>query len=169
MKATKATIRARVEDILRLRLDGAEFWDVRRYVAEKEQAAEPPWAIPAGGKPVSERQLWRYIEQSDRLMAVSSETDRKKRLRVHLARRKSLYVRAVAAGDVRAALAVLADLAKLEGLYPSEDEALQREAQRLRKQLHGLKEARGESGHGEAAEGAGGPGERGQGGPQPAP
>jgi hypothetical protein len=158
MKATAATIRARVEDVLRLRLDGAEFWDVRRYVAEQEQAAEPPWVVPAGGKPLSERQLWRYVAQSDRLLAVSSATGRKKRLRVHLARRKSLYARAVAAGDVRAALAVLADLAKLEGLYPSEDEALRREAEALRRQLAELKEARGESGHGAAAEGAGGPG-----------
>jgi hypothetical protein len=169
MRATKAIIQARVEDVLRIRLDGAEFWDVRRYVAEKAEAAEQPWQIPAGGKPVSDQQLWRYIEQSDRLMAVSSETSRKKKLRVHLARRKSLYARAVAAGDVRAALAVLADLAKLQGLYPSEDDTLRREAEALRKQLAELKEALSGRGDGKTAEGTAGPGERGEGLPQPGP
>ena len=118
MKATKATIQARVDDILRIRLDGAEFHDVRRYAAEKQAVGEPPWAVPEGEKPLSDRQLWRYVTEANRLMAVSSETSRKKRMRVHLARRKALYARAVNKGDERTALAVLADLAKLEGLYP---------------------------------------------------
>jgi hypothetical protein len=169
MKANKATVRARVDDVLRIRLDGAEFWDVRQYVAEKERAAEAPWAVPAGGKPLSQRQLWRYVAQADRLMAESSETGRKKRLRVHLARRKGLYARAVAAGDVRAALAVLQDLARLQGLYPSEDDALKRLAENLRKQLADAKGARHGDGNGGAAEGAGGPGERGEDVPQPGP
>jgi hypothetical protein len=169
MKATKATVRARVDDVLRIRLDGAEFWDIRQYVAEKERAGEQPWAIPEGGKPIGQRQLWRYVGRADRLMAVSSETCRQKRLRVHLARRKSLYARAVAAGDVRAALAVLQDLAKMQGLYPSEDDALRRDAEALRKQLTERKGARHGGGDGNAAQGAGGPGERGEGAPEPPP
>ena len=93
MKATKETIRQRVDDILRVRLDGAEFPDVRQYVAEREAAGEPPWTIPESGKPLSERQLWRYVAQSDLLLKESALTNRKKRLRLHLARRKGLYAR----------------------------------------------------------------------------
>ena len=102
-------------------------------------------------------------------MAESSETNRKKQVRVHLARRKSLYARAVAAGDIRAALAVLADLAKMQGLYPSEDDMLKRKAEALRKQLAELKEAKNGGSNSSTAEGAGGTGDRGEGNPQPDP
>ncbi|VTT97584.1 unnamed protein product [Gemmataceae bacterium] len=36
-KATKPVISQRVEEVLRIRLDGAKFWDVREYVREKER------------------------------------------------------------------------------------------------------------------------------------
>jgi hypothetical protein len=154
MKATKAIIQARVDDILRIRLDGAEFWDVRQYVAEKEQAAEPPWAIPEGGNPISQRQLWRYIARADRLMGASSETTRKKQLRVHLARRKSLYARAVNKGDERTALAVLRDLAELQGLYGDE---VTRQLEELRRRVERLTGDSNGDGDGNAG-GAAGPG-----------
>ena len=41
-KATKAIIAQRVEEILRVRLDGAEFINVREYVREKERERVPP-------------------------------------------------------------------------------------------------------------------------------
>jgi hypothetical protein len=169
MKATKATVRARVDDILRVILDGAQPWDVRQYVSERQAAGEPPWTLPDGAKPLSERQIRRYCDLADRRMARASRTQRRKLLREHIARRLSLYARAVNKGDERTALAVLQDLAKLQALYPSEDEMLRREAEALRKQLAEQKEAKGEGGNGPAAEGAGGPGERGEGGPQPDP
>jgi hypothetical protein len=75
----------------------------------------------------------------------------------------------VAAGDVKAALAVLQDIARMQGLYPSEDDVLRREAEALRKRLAELKGARHGERKGEAAAGAGGPGERGEGGPEPEP
>src|SRR5262245_12864078 len=118
MRATDPIIRLRIEDVLRIRLDGAEGWDVRRYVAEMEAAGTPPWAVPEGGKPLSERQIRRYVEAADRLIDESCRTSRKKALRRHLAQRRSLYARALNKGDERTALAVLADLAALEGLYP---------------------------------------------------
>src|SRR5262249_18034132 len=43
---------------------------------------------------------------------------RKQALRRHLAQRRNLYARALNKGDERTALAVLADLAELQGLYP---------------------------------------------------
>jgi hypothetical protein len=169
MKATAATIRARVEDLLRLLLDGAQPWDIRHYVSGREAAGAPPWAVPQGGKPLSERQIRRYCDQADRLIAESCRTHRKQLLRRHLAQRRNLLARALNTGDLRTALAVLDSLAKLLALFPSEDDALRREAEALRKQLGALKEGNGGGGNSKAAEGAGGPGERGQGGPRTGP
>jgi hypothetical protein len=119
MKATAATIRARVDDILRILLDGAQSWDVRQYVAEKEAAGEPPWTVPEGGKPLSERQLRRYCDRADKLISESCRTNRKRLIRRHLAQRRNLYARALNKGDERTALAVLRDLAELQDLYPA--------------------------------------------------
>jgi len=136
MKATKATIRQRVEELLAIRLDGALFPDMRQYVAEKEAAGEAPWAIPEGGKPVSERTLWRYIALTEKLMAESVKESRKKLLRRHLAQRMSLYAKAVSQGDVRAALAVLRDEAELQGLY---DADLYQQVEELKRQIEEIK------------------------------
>jgi hypothetical protein len=119
MKPTQAIIRQRVEEILAIRLDGAQFYDVRQYVAEKEAAGEPPWTIPEGGRPLSERSLWRYIEKTNKLLEESLREGRKESLRRHVAQRRHLYAKAVSQGDVRAALSVLRDEAELRGLYPS--------------------------------------------------
>jgi hypothetical protein len=169
MKADKATIRARVDDLLRVILDGAQPWDIRRYVSERQAAGEPPWTLAEGAKPLSERQIRRYCDVADKWMARASRTHRHKLFRRHVARRESLYGRAVAAGQLNVALAVLRDLAEFQGLYPSADDLLRREAEALRKQLAERKEARREGDNGTAAEGTGGAGERGEGPPQPAP
>jgi hypothetical protein len=119
MKATNPIIKLRVEDVLRIRLDGAEGWDVRRYVAEKEAAGEAPWTVAEGGKPLSERQIRNYVTAADELISESCRQSRKKLLRRHLAQRRNLYARAVNKGDERTALAILRDLAKLQDLYPA--------------------------------------------------
>jgi hypothetical protein len=119
-RATPATIQRRVQAVLQIRLDGAEGWDVRQYVAEKQAAGEAPWTVDEGGKQLSERQIRRYVEQADALIAESCRTSRKRALRRHMAQRRNLYARAVQAGDLRTALAVLTDLAKLQGLYPAD-------------------------------------------------
>jgi hypothetical protein len=115
MKASKATVQARVEDVLRIRLDGAEFWQVREYAREQRQVAGSVWESE---RPLSDGQLWRYIARSDKLIAESCRASRKRLLRRHLAQRRNLYARAVAAGDVRTALACARDEADLQGLYP---------------------------------------------------
>jgi hypothetical protein len=162
MKATKAQVEARVTGLLRLRLDGAEFWDIREYVREQERADGSPWKLGEGQKPLSDSQLWRYLARVDRHIADDCRASRKKRLRTHLAQRRNLYAKAVAQGDIRAALACKRDEAELLGLYPSADDALRREAEALRKQLAERKGARHGGGNGGAAEGTGGPGERGR-------
>jgi hypothetical protein len=169
MKASKRTIRARVEDLARVILDGATPWQIRQYVAEREAAGEEPWTRPEGRKGLSARQIERYADRADELLADACAADRKKLLRRHVAQRQGLFARAVNKGDERTALAVLADLAKLQGLYPSEDDELKREAEALRKQLAERKGADGGGGNGNDAKGTEGAGERGEGLPQPDP
>lgn len=103
-KATNAVISQRVEEVLAIRIDGAQLHDIRRY------ASENGWGV-------SDRQLERYIEKADTLL-VERRQRKVSRLRaMHIARRESLYARALQAADYRTALAVLQDEAKLQELY----------------------------------------------------
>jgi hypothetical protein len=117
-KPTKATMELRTTEILRIRLDGAEIWDVREYVREQEQTEGSPWKLAEGQKPLSDSQLWRYIARADKLAADTCRASRKKLLRRSLARRRNIYAKAMSAGDYRTALAAVRDEAELLGLYP---------------------------------------------------
>jgi hypothetical protein len=105
MKSTKKTVRQRVEEILSLRLLGANATDIRRHAEKK-------------GWNVSDRQLQRYSAEADELLAASVERDRDRLMAYHFAARRALYARAMAAGDLSTARLVLRDEAELEGLYP---------------------------------------------------
>jgi hypothetical protein len=113
-KPTKATINARIEEVLRIRLDGAEFWDVREYVREKHRQTGSVWEAKTC---LSDAQLYRYLAKADLLIAQSCRSSRKRLLRRHLAQRRNLYAKAVNAGDLRTALSVLHDEASLLHLY----------------------------------------------------
>lgn len=99
-----ATVAARVDEILRIRIDGAQFHDVLQYAAEKG------WGI-------NERQIRTYIRRADELLVERMDRNRKRTIARHLARREALYARCVNAASYRDALACLTDLAKLQGLY----------------------------------------------------
>src|SRR5262249_10904559 len=114
---TRAQVEARVTEILRIRLEGAEIWDVREYVREREQQESSPWQLAEGQKSLTDSQLWRYIARADKEIAASCHASRKKLLRRHLAKRRNLYAKAVRTGDYRAALAALESEAKLQGLF----------------------------------------------------
>jgi hypothetical protein len=116
--ATKAQVRARIEEVLAIRLDGAEFWHVCEYVREKEQEVGSPWHLADGAKPLSGSQIRRYIQETDKLIAESCRASRKKQLRRGLARRRNLFAKAVSQGDIRTALACQKDIDELLGLYP---------------------------------------------------
>jgi len=111
-KADAATIRERVLEVLNIRLMGATFVQVQQYSAEKGWGGNP-------GEPLSERQLRLYWARSDKLIGEQQERKRRKIIDLHLARREDLYARAVAGADIKTALAVLGDIARLQGLYPS--------------------------------------------------
>jgi hypothetical protein len=106
MKSTQATVKQRVSEVLRLRLLGAEFYDIVQH------ASENGWGV-------GERQLWNYIAKADDLLEASLETDRDKLLRRHVAQRQALFARAMSVSDYGNARAVLKDLAELLGLYPA--------------------------------------------------
>lgn len=106
-KADTAAVALRVEEVLRIRLDGGQFHDVVQYVAEKE------WGL-------KDRQLRTYIRRADDLLVEQQDADRRRIIARHFAQRQTLYARAVNAADYRTALAILSDEAKLRGLYASD-------------------------------------------------
>jgi hypothetical protein len=106
-KSTLAEVRRRVYEVLKLRLGGAEFADLREYALAPEQRWD-----------VSDGQLWRYVRAADRLCKRQFDAKAEHLLARHLLQRRQLYAHAMGAGDFRTALAVLQDEAKLEGLYP---------------------------------------------------
>src|SRR5205807_2639399 len=108
MKSSKLEVQKRVDEILTIRLQGAEWADIREYAADPERA----WGV-------SDTQLRRYIAAGDKLLADTLEKDRGKLVNRHHAQRRALYARAVNVGDLRTALAIVKDEAELLGLYPT--------------------------------------------------
>lgn len=122
--ATVTVVQLRIEEVLRIRLDGAEFWDVCQYVSEKEKEPGSPWCLGKGEEPHCERTIHRYIAGADKRIHESCAAERPALIEFHLAKRRAIYARAVAQGDLRSALAVLKDEAELLGLYPDKDQEL---------------------------------------------
>jgi hypothetical protein len=118
-QASRILTERRVGELLRIRLDGAERWDVVEFVRSKEGEKGSAWEVPDGGKPLSEAMLWKLLTRADRLVHESHERSRKKLFRRHLAQRRNLYAKAMLAGDLRTALSVVQDEAELLGLYPA--------------------------------------------------
>jgi hypothetical protein len=119
-KADKALTARRTEDLLRIRLDGAQWWDIRDYVRAKEGEKDSAWFRRRGSKPLSDSQIRRYQARADELVERSFERNRRRLFRQHIAKRRNLFARAVTTGDIRTALAVLQDEAKLTRLYPAD-------------------------------------------------
>jgi hypothetical protein len=118
-RASKDLVDARVNDLVQIILAGAVLeFDLCEFVREKEREEGSAWHLAEGEKPLSYSQIRRYAVRAERVIAETTRTSRKRLLRKHRARRQHLYALAVQQGDIRAAAAVLKDLAELEGLYP---------------------------------------------------
>jgi hypothetical protein len=104
--ADRATVLTRVEQVLALRLTGADLTEIRRFAS----AQVPPWNV-------SDRQLERYCQASDKLLEERLDLDRKRLLRLHVARRRALYSKCMASRDFTNARLVMADEAELLHLY----------------------------------------------------
>lgn len=107
-KSTQIEVAQRVEEILRIILDGAQFHDIAQYAAEK-------------GWGVGERQIRSYMNKAYELLVARQEQDRPQIIARHLSQRAALAARAINAADYRTALAILNDEAKLRGLYPEQE------------------------------------------------
>ncbi len=105
-KSSVAEVERRVQEVLRIRLDGAALHDVVQY------ATEMKWDV-------SERQVAHYIRRADDLLVERNDRNRRRLLARHCAQRESLYARAVNGADYRTALAVIDSLAKMQGLFVS--------------------------------------------------
>jgi hypothetical protein len=116
--ADRTQTRRRVDDLLRIILDGAAWWDVCQFVREQEKEAGSAWFLAEGENPLSASQIRRYHRQADRLIQTSCERSRRRLFRNHLAKCRHLYAKAVLSGDYRTALAALRDEAELRGMYP---------------------------------------------------
>ena len=103
-KSSVAEVERRVQEVLRIRLDGAALHDVVQY------ATEMKWDV-------SERQVSHYIRRADDLLVERNDRNRKRLMARHCAQRESLYARSVNGADYRTALAVADSLAKLQGLF----------------------------------------------------
>jgi hypothetical protein len=106
MKSSKTEVDRRVTEVLHLRLQGAEYWDILQH------SAEQGWGL-------KERQLREYMSRADDLLALAVEKDREKLLNRHLAQRRALFARCMAVADYSNARAVLKDEAELLNLYPA--------------------------------------------------
>jgi hypothetical protein len=106
-KSEAAEVARRVEEVLRIRLDGAQYHDVLHYSAEKG------WGL-------KERQIREYIARADDLLVERQEKKRKRVIARRLSMREALFARAVNAADYRTALAILSDMDKLQGHYTSD-------------------------------------------------
>src|ERR1700756_4091509 len=98
-KSNHATVLQRVREILSLRLLGAEFQEIRQHAVVHQ------WKV-------CDRQLFRYIDAGDKLLAETLEKDREKLINRHIAQRRALYARAMASGDLATARQVIKDEAE---------------------------------------------------------
>jgi len=106
-KSTRTVVSERIDMILRLRLDGAQAHDLLQY------AAEVGWGV-------CERTVFNYIKAADELLVERRERSFDKLYARHVAQRDALLARAINAADYGTAARILADSAKLQGLYPPE-------------------------------------------------
>jgi hypothetical protein len=97
--------RDRVEEIIRLRIGGAELQQIMEY------AKNNAWNV---GK----RRLQYLMKEADDILARQVEKNRPRLIGLALQRRMDLYRQCLEAKDRRTALSVLRDLAQLFGLYP---------------------------------------------------
>ena len=90
-KAEALRVQQRTDELVMIRLDGAQWWDVVQYVSEKSKEAGSPWEVKPGGHHLSERMLRNYVARADRIILASAGQKRTRAIRRHLARRENLY------------------------------------------------------------------------------
>ena len=108
-KSTAAEVDRRVNEIFRLKLDGAQFHDIFQYASENQ------WDL-------TERQVREYMRRADEMLRERRTRSRATLKAEHLAMRRALFARTVNAADYRTALAILDSEAKITGLFDDQKE-----------------------------------------------
>ncbi len=103
MKTTKAARLQRISDVAQLVAEGADRRALIRYASET-------WGV-------CERVVDDYLAGARELLRAQAEEDAADAMARHLAMRRDLYQTARSGGDVRGALEVARDEAKLLGMY----------------------------------------------------
>lgn len=103
-RVSDAVVTQHVEDIFGLVVDGQPYRVIRQYVAES-----CTWDAP-------ERTLRRYMAQATELIKERAAETCENARQVAVARLERLYTRAVTKNDLRTALAVQQEIARLHGL-----------------------------------------------------
>lgn len=111
---------------------------MRQFVADSEGDANAPWFRGEGVATLSDRQLRRYVAAADRLLVADLKHSVDEQRKRHVAKRRIIYARAMAAGNYAVALAALKDEAELLGLYPNPADAVLREIQQMREEMANL-------------------------------
>jgi hypothetical protein len=106
------------------------------FVREQEQTPGSCWHVGEGEAPLSYSQIRRYAAKAEARILRSVRTSPKRQLRLHLAKRRNLFAKAVSQGDTRAALACLDSEAKLLDLYPARKLAVKDEGEDRGPYLH---------------------------------
>lgn len=102
-RRVKAVMQKRVEEVLNMRLYGAQFHDIVNHSREQN------WNV-------SETQIWRYIRAANELLANEMEEKRPELIRRHQAQVQRIFMKAFKSGDLRVALDCLKEEAELFGL-----------------------------------------------------
>jgi hypothetical protein len=121
-RCSEATAELRLAELLRIRLAGAQWWDVVEYVKEKVEAkdasgkriGDPVW----GNRMICRAQLFEYLAKVKELIAESCKAERADLIDEQIAVRRELRATAIQQGDTRTALACARDESELRGLYP---------------------------------------------------
>jgi hypothetical protein len=111
-KVSAAEIEKRLTEVLRIRMAGGEFYDIKEYANAKEQN----WGV-------SDSQLWRYVRKTDKLVYDALEKDRGKLIMKRRAQLSDLYSMAINQKNIGVALAVHTKMCDLEGLYDHDNNA----------------------------------------------
>ncbi len=110
--------RQRVAEIADLMLHGATKRRIAQHIAESGIDESSIW-FGNGRAKISRRMIHEYIRRATALNAAIVQKDRQSRVAFQIARRNCLYRKATEVNDLRTGLAVLKELAKIQGLYPT--------------------------------------------------
>lgn len=126
IKSTRRVVQLRIAYIMKMRLAGAEWYDLIKLVNANSDEPREPLPDGPGAEPwnVSRRTMERYVQLANRWMVKYADRDREATIVRHVAQRRALFNNAVDTGDYRLALSVLDSEAKLLGLYPKNPSAM---------------------------------------------